>query len=194
MEFVIAGLGNPGSGYEHNRHNVGFMFVDYFASRYNLNWSRSKWDGLVIRTSLWGERVCLVKPDTYMNRSGRSVTGTAHYYHVESEQIVVVHDDIDMNPGRIKLVKGGGAGGHNGIRSIVQHLGTNNFYRLKIGIGRPGNSDAHPEMPVEKFVLSDFSEEEYSLIMERITLAEEGMKLLIEGDDKKAMSYLNCIK
>lgn len=194
MEFVIAGLGNPGTGYEHNRHNVGFMFVDHFASRYNLSWSRSKWDGLVIRSLLWGERICLVKPDTYMNRSGRCVAGTANYYNIENERIVVVHDDLDMNPGRIKLVKGGGAGGHNGIRSIVQHLGTNDFYRLKIGIGRPGNSDAHPEMAVEKFVLSDFSEEEHSLIMERIALVEEGMKYLIEGDDKKAMSYLNCIK
>ena len=112
----------------------------------------------------------------------------------KESSILVVHDDLDMNVGRVKLVKGGGAGGHNGIRSIIQHLGTPDFYRLKIGIGRPGNSDAHPDMPVDKFVLSPFSNDEMDLVQKRIVLLEEGIQFLVHGDDGQAMSLLNRLK
>ncbi len=194
MGYIIAGLGNPGSQYENNRHNVGFMFVDYLALRYGLQWSRSKWDGSISRSSLWGDRVCLIKPTAYMNRSGRAIAGVSNYYDIVPDDILVVHDDLDMSVGRIKLVKGGGTGGHNGIRSIVQDLGSNDFYRLKIGIGRPGNSAAHPDMPVDKFVLSDFSIDEYELVKDRFAAVETGIELLVSGDHKKAMTSLNCIK
>ena len=112
----------------------------------------------------------------------------------QDADILVVHDDLDMKTGRIKLVKGGGTGGHNGIRSVVEHLGSPEFYRLKIGIGRPGNSDAHSDMPVDKFVLSSFSNDESVLIAERIGLVDEGIEALVRGDEKRAMNYLNCIK
>lgn len=194
MGYIIAGLGNPGSQYENNRHNVGFMFVDYLALRCGLQWSRSKWDGLISRSSLWGDRVCLIKPLAYMNRSGKAIAGISNYYDIVPDNILVVHDDLDMSVGRIKLVKGGGTGGHNGIRSIVQDLGANDFYRLKIGIGRPGNSDAHPDMPVDKFVLSDFSIDECELVKDRFALVETGIELLVSGDHKRAMTSLNCIK
>ena len=194
MGFIIAGLGNPGSQYEYNRHNIGFMLVDYLSTRHGLQWSRSKWDGAVSRSSLWGERVCLVKPTAYMNRSGKAVAGISNYYGINLEDILVVHDDLDMSVGRIKLVRGGGTGGHNGIRSIAQELGSKEFYRLKFGIGRPGNSPVHPDMPVDKFVLSDFTEEESALIKERIALAEDGIELLVKGDHSRAMTTLNCIK
>lgn len=194
MAFIIAGLGNPGSQYENNRHNIGYMLVDYLSARYGLQWSRSKWDGDLSRSTLWGERVCLIKPSAYMNRSGKAVAGISNYYGIKTDDILVVHDDLDMGVGRLKLVKGGGAGGHNGIRSIVQDLGSGEFYRLKIGIGRPGNSGVHPDMPVDAFVLSDFTEEESALIKERIVLAEEGIELLVKGDHRRAMTTLNCIK
>jgi len=194
MGFLVAGLGNPGSKYEYNRHNIGFMLVDHLALSHSIQWSRCKWDGVVARSSLWGTRVCLVKPQTYMNRSGRTIAGVAGYFDIDAEHILVVHDDLDMNVGRVKLVQGGGTGGHNGIRSTVQCLGTNNFYRLKIGIGRPGNSDAHPDMPVDKFVLSDFSDDERTLINNRIRSVENGLALLAGGDKKGAMNMLNCIK
>jgi len=194
MGYIIAGLGNPGSQYENNRHNVGFMFVDYLALGFGLQWSRSKWDGSISRSSLWGDRVCLIKPTAYMNRSGKAVAGVSSYYGIVPDDILVVHDDLDMSVGRIKLVKGGGTGGHNGIRSIVQDLGSNDFYRLKIGIGRPGNSAAHPDMPVDKFVLSDFSKEEYELVKDRFALVEAGIELLVSGDHGRAMTSLNCIK
>ncbi|MEE4166765.1 MAG: aminoacyl-tRNA hydrolase, partial [Desulfocapsaceae bacterium] len=107
---------------------------------------------------------------------------------------LVVHDDLDMSVGRVKLVKGGGTGGHNGIRSIAQELGSTDFYRLKIGIGRPGSGDTHPDMPVEKYVLADFSSAEHEIIRERIVRAEPGLELLVKGDYKRAMTELNCIK
>jgi PTH1 family peptidyl-tRNA hydrolase len=194
MAFIIAGLGNPGSQYENNRHNIGYMLVDYLSARYGLQWSRCKWDGDLSRSTLWGERVCLIKPSAYMNRSGKAVAGISNFYGIKTDDILVVHDDLDMGVGRLKLVKGGGTGGHNGIRSIVQDLGSGEFYRLKIGIGRPGNSGVHPDMPVDAFVLSDFTEEESALIKERIVLAEEGVELLVKGDHKRAMTTLNCIK
>lgn len=194
MAFIIAGLGNHGSKYEGTRHNVGFMLVDYLAVRHGLEFSPVKWQALAARTNLWDERVWLVKPQTYMNRSGISVAGVAEYYDVDNRNILVVHDDLDMNVGRIKLVDGGGTGGHNGLKSIVQHLGSPDFFRLKIGIGRPGNSDAHPDMPVDKFVLAPFSKDEATVIEERMKDLETGIKMLVQGEVSQAMSVLNCLK
>ncbi len=194
MGFMIAGLGNPGSQYEQNRHNIGFMLVDYLSRKHDLQWSRSKWDAFICRTSLWGEPVCLVKPSTYMNRSGRAVAGVVNYYNILPDNTLIVHDDLDMSVGRIKLVKAGGAGGHNGIRSIVQILGSADFYRLKIGIGRPGSAAVHADMPVEKYVLSDFSADEREIVEERFTAVENGLAILVKGDHQKAMTELNCLK
>lgn len=194
MAYIIAGLGNRGSKYDGTRHNVGFMLVDYLAQLHRLEFSPIKWQALAARGHLWGEQVWLVKPQTYMNLSGISVAGVADYYDVDNRNILVVHDDLDMNVGRIKLVDGGGAGGHKGIKSIVQHLGTPDFLRLKIGIGRPGNSDAHPDMPVDKFVVAPFSKEEAMVIEERINNLESGIRLLVQGDVSQAMSILNCLK
>ena len=194
MTFIIVGLGNQGSKYEGTRHNVGFMLVDYLAEKHGLSFSPVKWQAFGARSGLWGERVWLLKPQTYMNRSGIAVAGMADYYDVKKQNILVVHDDLDMNVGRIKLVNGGGTGGHNGIKSIVQHLGSPDFYRLKIGIGRPGNSDAHPDMPVDKFVLAPFSGEEAAVIDERMDDLESGIKMLIQGDVSQAMSSLNRLK
>ena len=194
MSFIVVGLGNHGSKYEGTRHNVGFMLADFLAKRHGVQFSSVRWQALAVRFGILGKRVWLVKPQTYMNRSGVSVAGIADYYDVEHQNIVVVHDDLDMNVGRIKLVRGGGAGGHNGIKSIVQHLGVSDFYRLKIGIGRPGNSDSHPDMPVDKFVLAPFLPDEATLINNRMSDLESGIELLVQGEVSQAMTTLNCLK
>ena len=195
-DFAVIGLGNPGKRYEATRHNVGFMLLDQLAIKHNQVFSSSKWEARALRLPLWGCRVLLVKPETYMNRSGRAVAAITRYYDVPVQRILVVHDDIDMGLGRIKLVETGGSGGHNGIRSIMQSLGSAEFFRLKIGIGRPGNSDSevHPDMPVDKFVLSDFSSDERVIMQERFSLIEEGIAFLAEGDIPRAKNLLNSIK
>jgi PTH1 family peptidyl-tRNA hydrolase len=193
-DCAVIGLGNPGKRYEGTRHNVGFMFLDQLAASYNQTFSKSKWDALALRMVLWNRRVLLVKPETYMNRSGRAVAASTRYFNIPVERIIVVHDDIDMHLGRIKLVDTGGSGGHNGIRSIIQSLGSADFYRLKIGIGRPGKSEAHPDMPIDKFVLSDFSSDEYAMMQERFSLIEQGIALLAEGDSARAKNLLNSLK
>lgn len=193
-DCAVIGLGNPGKRYKATRHNVGFMFLDQLSGNHHQVFSASKWDALALRMSLWNCRVLLVKPETYMNRSGRAVAAITRYYNIPVERILVVHDDIDMHLGRIKLVEAGGSGGHNGIRSIMQSLGSADFPRLKIGIGRPGKSEVHPDMPVDKFVLSDFSPPEYTIMQERFSLIEQGIAFFAEGDMARAKNLLNSIK
>jgi len=193
-EYLIVGLGNPGPDYGRTRHNVGFMYLDYFAHKNNLLFTSSKWNGQLVRTHNWGVRIIWLKPQTYMNRSGRSVSGVANFYNISTEHILVIHDDLDMRPGRIKFVHGGGSGGHKGIKSIVESLGTNEFFRLKIGIGRPGIGNTHPDMEVDKFVLSTFSSSENVLIEDRFDLLEEGISSWAEGDLNRTLSLLNSLK
>lgn len=193
-DYLIVGLGNPGDSYERTRHNVGFIIVDELARRWGCGLTAEKWQALSGRISLGHCRICFVKPTTYMNLSGRSVVLYAEYFKVNPDRILVVHDDIDMPPGRLKLVSGGGAGGHNGIRSLIQSLGTRDFLRLKIGIGRPGKGGIHPDIPVEKFVLSSLPEDDRALLTERLDTIEQGIKLLLEGMPAKAMNLINVVK
>lgn len=193
-EYLIVGLGNPGPDYEQTRHNVGFMYLDYLAHKNNLVIASSKWDGKLDRTHLWGARIILLKPQTFMNRSGRAVSKVASFYQIPTEQILVIHDDIDMRPGRIKFVHGGGSGGHKGIKSITASLGSNEFFRLKIGIGRPGIGESHPDMEVDTFVLSAFSSNEAALLEDRFALLEEGISSWVAGDLSRTLSFLNSLK
>ncbi len=192
--FTVAGLGNPGNRYEFTRHNVGFMFLDWLANRHREIFSANKHQGLSVRVNIGGRIVHLLKPQTYMNKSGISVAGYINYFGVDPTELLVVHDDIDLYPGRIKLVTGGGSGGHNGVRSIVKELGTPDFYRLKIGVGRPGDDDTHPEMDVDKYVLSDFSRDQQEQVQGRFADLEQGIAHLIYGDDSRAQTFLNAIK
>ncbi len=192
--FLIAGLGNPGSQYDGTRHNIGYMVVDELASRFNFNLGIDKWESNSARQRLWGNNICFVKPMTYMNLSGRAIAKFVGFYKLPLERIVVVHDDLDMKTGRLKLVKGGGPGGHNGIRSLIQSLGTRDFYRLKIGIGRPGQGDVHPDFPVEKYVLTQFDSDGLRIIEERYDPIIEGLKCFIQFDAARAMGYLNSFK
>jgi PTH1 family peptidyl-tRNA hydrolase len=192
--FVVAGLGNPGSQYEQTRHNVGFIFADWLGSRYGATFSADKHRALSATIRVEMARVYLLKPQTFMNRSGQAVAGIVRYFDVDPSHLLVVHDDIDMHPGRIKLVKGGGAGGHNGIRSIVKELGDSEFFRLKIGVGRPGQGDVDPRMDVDKYVLSNFPAAELEEIRERFDAMEPGLEDFFRGDTARARTRLNAIK
>jgi PTH1 family peptidyl-tRNA hydrolase len=155
LDLLVAGLGNPGREYADTRHNVGFMVADELARRHGGSW-RAKFSGDLAEMRLDGLRLAVLKPQTYMNESGRSVGAAARFFRVEPESILVVHDEVDLEPGRLQARLGGGLAGHNGLRSVAQHLGTPEFARLRIGVGRPERSDPRP---VADFVLSPFHTE-----------------------------------
>jgi len=155
LDLLVAGLGNPGREYAATRHNVGFMVADELARRLGGSW-RAKFSGDLAEVRLNGLRLALLKPQTFMNESGRSVGAAARFFKVEPEDLLVVHDEVDLEPGRLQARLGGGLAGHNGLRSVAQHLGTPEFGRLRIGVGRPERGDPRP---VADFVLSEFSPE-----------------------------------
>lgn len=152
---IIVGLGNPGKQYEATRHNIGFHVIDELANRLSVPLSQSKFNGMYGITHIGAEKVMLLKPLTYMNLSGECIVPMMDYFEVEDEDIVVIYDDLDLQVGKLRLRQKGSAGGHNGIKSIIQHLGTQEFNRIRIGIDRPKNG-----MKVPDYVLSRFSEEE----------------------------------
>jgi PTH1 family peptidyl-tRNA hydrolase len=152
LDLLVAGLGNPGREYERTRHNVGWMVADELARRHGGSF-RSKFSGQIAEVRAGEQRLAVLKPETYMNESGRSVAGAGRFFKAPAEQILVVHDDVDLEEGRLQARLGGGLAGHNGLRSIAQHLGTNEFLRLRIGVGRPERGDRRP---VADYVLSPF--------------------------------------
>jgi PTH1 family peptidyl-tRNA hydrolase len=155
LDLLVAGLGNPGREYADTRHNVGFMVAEELARRHGGSW-RAKFSGDLAEMRLDGLRLAVLKPQTYMNESGRSVGAAARFFKAEPEALLVVHDEVDLEPGRLQARLGGGLAGHNGLRSVAQHLGTSEFARLRIGVGRPERGDPRP---VADFVLSPFSPE-----------------------------------
>jgi PTH1 family peptidyl-tRNA hydrolase len=155
LDLLVAGLGNPGREYERTRHNVGWLVVDELARRHGGAF-RSKFSGRLAEHRLAGRRLALLKPETYMNDSGRSIAPAVRFFKVPPAELLVVHDDVDLEPGRLQVRLGGGLAGHNGLRSIAQALGTQEFARLRIGVGRPGRGDPRP---VADYVLSPFEPE-----------------------------------
>jgi PTH1 family peptidyl-tRNA hydrolase len=155
LDLLVAGLGNPGREYEGTRHNVGFLVCDELARRHEATF-RSKFLGELAEVRIDGRRVALLKPRTYVNESGRSVGAAVRFFKVEPERLLVVHDEVDLEPGRLQARAGGGLAGHNGLRSIAQHLKTQEFLRLRVGVGRPERGDPRP---VADFVLSAFPPE-----------------------------------
>ena len=156
LDLLVAGLGNPGRGYERTRHNLGWLVVDELARRHGGSF-KSKFSGRLAELRLDGSRVALLKPETYMNESGRSLAAAARFFKVEPDGLLVVHDDVDLEPGRLQARGGGGLAGHNGLRSIASALGTSDFLRLRIGVGRPGRGD---HRSVSDYVLSGFEPDE----------------------------------
>ena len=156
LDLLDVGLGNPGREHAGNRHNVGFMVVEQLARRYGATW-RGKFNGRLAEVRIDDHRVALLTPDTYMNESGRSVKAAAGFFKVEPDAILVVHDESDLEAGRLQARMGGGLAGHNGLKSIAQSLGTQEFLRLRVGVGRPGRGDRRP---LADWVLADFEPHE----------------------------------
>jgi PTH1 family peptidyl-tRNA hydrolase len=178
LDLLVAGLGNPGREYAGTRHNVGFLVADELARRHGGSF-RSKFSGEIAEIRLDGLRLALLKPQTFMNESGRSVGAATRFYKVEPEALVAVHDEVDLEPGRLQVRLGGGLAGHNGLRSVAQHVGTPDFLRLRVGVGRPERGDPRP---VADFVLSAFpSDFDVEQLVGRAadaleTLAQEGIE------------------
>jgi PTH1 family peptidyl-tRNA hydrolase len=184
---LIVGLGNPGREYESTRHNAGFWWLDEFARTHNLSFrSEAKFHGLAARGQLHGHEVFLLKPQTFMNVSGRAVGALAQFYKIAPAEILVVHDELDLPPGSAKLKLGGGHGGHNGLKDIIAHLGTKDFWRLRLGIGHPGERSE-----VSNFVLNDPRREERALIDEAMQRAQDVAHLVVEGKSEAAMLKLH---
>ncbi|HEX5583058.1 aminoacyl-tRNA hydrolase [Gaiella sp.] len=156
MARLVAGLGNPGPEHARDRHNVGWMVADELARRHQGSF-KGKFHGRLADVRVEGEKLALLKPETYMNESGASIQAAAAFYKLASEQVLVVHDDVDLETARLQARLGGGLAGHNGLRSIAQRLGTQEFLRLRVGVGRPGRGDPRP---VADYVLSGFAPED----------------------------------
>jgi peptidyl-tRNA hydrolase, PTH1 family len=153
LDLLVVGLGNPGREHARDRHNVGWMVVEELARRHDASW-KGKFSGQLAEIRVDGHRVALLKPETYMNESGRSIGAAARFYKVEPDAVLVVHDEIDLEHGRLQARRGGGLAGHNGLRSIAAHLGSQDFLRLRVGVGRPGRGD--PRAPAD-YVLAPFT-------------------------------------
>ena len=188
--FIIAGLGNPGKRYENTRHNVGFDAIDELVDRYRIPGSGVSHKAMVGKGIMEGQKVLLAKPLTYMNLSGEAIRGLVDYYKIDPEtELLVIYDDISLEPGNIRIRKKGSAGGHNGIKSIIAQLGTQNFQRIRIGVGeKPKNWD------LADYVLGTFGKEDRPLVEEAIGNAAEAAAMIIQGKTDEAMNRFNRTK
>ncbi len=184
---VIVGLGNPGSKYTETRHNAGFWFIEEVARKYSAAFRQEKkFHGEVAKISIEGKDIWLLKPDTFMNRSGLAVKSLLSFYRITADQLLVAHDEIDLPPGTAKLKTGGGHGGHNGLRDIISQLASKDFHRLRIGVGHPGSKDQ-----VVDYVLHNASRDDRILIDRDIDDAVNVMPELASGDMERAMHVLH---
>ena len=183
---VVVGLGNPGGKYLRTKHNIGFMVIDKLVKEYRASLVKNRFDATIHECLVEGEKVVFVKPQTFMNLSGTAVAQAVNFYKLQPANIIVIHDDLDMEFGRLKIVSGGGDGGHKGIRSIIGHLGTKNFPRIKIGIGRPPS-------PVvsEKYVLGKFDSDEKKVIEQKMSVVFEGLRVSLQQGIAAAMTFIN---
>jgi PTH1 family peptidyl-tRNA hydrolase len=174
---LIVGLGNPGSGYAGNRHNIGFMVVDAIGKRHGIGPWRRRFQGVSAEGPLAGERVLLLLPGTFMNESGRAVAEAANFYKLGLPDVVVIHDEIDLAPGKVRVKTGGGSAGHNGLRSISSHIG-NDYRRVRIGVGHPGAKEL-----VQMHVLNDFAKSERDRVEALCGVIADNAGLLAKGED-----------
>lgn len=185
--YLIVGLGNPGKEYEMTRHNIGFSVIDYMADKYNVKINKLKFKALYGETVIEGEKVYLVKPQTYMNLSGESVREFCAFYKIPPENVLVIFDDISLNPGQIRLRKKGSAGGHNGIKSIIYQLQSDQFPRIKVGVGAP----PHKEYDLADYVLGRFTKEEIPILEDAIIRATDAVGFMIKSGMDMAMNRFN---
>ncbi|MGA2127936.1 MAG: aminoacyl-tRNA hydrolase [Xanthobacteraceae bacterium] len=174
---LLVGLGNPGTQYAGNRHNIGFMTVEEIARRHGIQPWRRRFQGVVAEGPIGADRALLLLPGTYMNESGRAVAEAAHFYKLGPDQVVVFHDEIDLPPAKLRVKTGGGNAGHNGLRSITAHIG-NDYHRVRIGVGHPGNRDL-----VQPYVLSDFAKSERGWVEALRTIIADNAELIVRGEN-----------
>lgn len=187
VAFLVVGLGNPGKEYLYTRHNTGFLAIDYIAERLSVTINRAKFNALVADASLGGSRVLLMKPQTYMNESGVAVRQAADFYKIPTDHIIVISDDISLPVGMMRVRRSGSDGGQKGLRSIISHLGSDGFPRLRIGIGEKPN----PNYPLADWVLSEFTKEEQKVLADEFGTAMNGIEKMIAGDFDTAMMICN---
>lgn len=180
--LLLVGLGNPGPKYEKNRHNIGFMAVDEIVRRHSFGAWRARFQALTAEGSIGGQKVLAIKPVTYMNESGRAVGEALRFYKLEPSDAIVIYDELDLKPGKIRVRQGGGLAGHNGLRSINAHVG-NDFRRVRVGIGHPGD-----KARVHGHVLGDFAKAELPLVGRIVDAIADAMPVLLAGDDGAFMS------
>lgn len=173
--WLLVGLGNPGDKYAGNRHNIGFMAIDQIADDFLFPAFQSKFEGLKSEKNVDSQKVILLKPTTYMNESGKSVKAAAKFFKIEPSRIVIFHDELDLAPGKVKVRQGGGNAGHNGLKSIQNHLGTPDFWRVRMGIGHPGDKNR-----VHGYVLSDFAKVEQDWVMTLNNALSRHLPLLLD--------------
>lgn len=183
--FVIAGLGNPGKKYENTRHNMGFLVIDRIAEKTGIKVNRIKHKALVGDGRISGRKALLVKPQTYMNLSGESIREVVDYYDVAMEELIVIYDDFDLETGSIRIRKKGSAGSHNGMKSVIQHLGSGEFPRLRVGIGGSGGLDW------KDFVIGKVASQEKSVIAEAVDKAADAVICILEKGIDNAMNEYN---
>jgi PTH1 family peptidyl-tRNA hydrolase len=181
---LIVGLGNPGDKYSRNRHNIGFLAVEEIARRHSFPPFREKFKGLVAEGTIAGEKVLILKPQTWMNSSGESVEAALQFYKLAAEDVTVVYDEIDLVPGKSRIKRGGGNGGHNGLRSIDPRIGTD-YRRIRLGVGHPGHKDR-----VMPHVLGDFSKDDLVWLEPLLTTLADNADLIVKGDDNTLMNKL----
>ena len=184
---LIAGLGNPGPGYKGTRHNAGFWFIDELSQHYSLDFKlESRFQGEVANAQIKGLPIRVLRPVTFMNESGQSVASLMRYFAIEPSALLVVHDDLDLEPGVVRLKEGGGHGGHNGLRDLIFHLDSNDFVRLRLGIGHPGNPD-----DVTDYVLHTPPAGQRSAILDAVSRAVALIEPMISGDHAAVMNELH---
>lgn len=187
--YIIAGLGNPTREYEKTRHNVGFDTIDVLADKLNTSVDEKKFKGLYGKGIIAGEKVILLKPQTFMNLSGESIRAAADYYKIAPEEMIVIYDDISLEPGQLRIRLKGSAGGHNGIKNIIANLGTQDFPRIKVGVGAKP-----PRMDLADYVLSRFGAGEQKLMDEAFGEAAEAAVMMMTDGAERAMNHFNAKK
>lgn len=185
--YLIAGLGNPTKQYEHTRHNIGFDTITYLADHYHISMNTKKFQGICGSGYIEGQKVLLLMPQTYMNLSGQSVSEAAAFYKLDpATEVIVIYDDIALEPGNIRVRKKGSAGGHNGIKNIIAHLGTQEFQRIRIGVG-----EKPKEYDLADYVLGRFSAADRKLVEEAFANAADAVRLMVQGKTDEAMNLYN---
>jgi PTH1 family peptidyl-tRNA hydrolase len=182
---LLVGLGNPGPRYAGNRHNIGFMAVDAIVRRHSFSAIRERFHGLTAEGTIDGEKVLALVPQTFMNDSGRAVQAAMQFFKLQPEEIIVIYDEIDLPLGKVKAKRGGGAGGHNGIRSIDAHIGAD-YWRIRMGVDHPGQKEL-----VKSYVLMDFFKEEHPQVQAMLDAVTDAIPLMIAGDDGRFMNKVS---